>query len=250
MSNATKRGNVGTTPFGDYVTKRGCVSTAQVFYPNCMVGLNSSGYLDKMDDAAAKQFDGVIGSVQFEVLSGGSDGDVLADVVQPRFITCAIAAAVASDVGRLAYASDDQTVSLTPGSFGNVVGRIAAVISSTVVVVEAIYFKGKAGGGNLQVAPADGAVPIKGGTVVITKAGVAALTLADPTSGTHDGVEMTFISATASAHTLSNAAGSGFNAGGAGADVGTFGGAKGDGLTVVAYQGKWYVKSKTNVTLA
>jgi len=247
MANTTKRGNVGGTPFGDYTTKFGAVSTAQVFYANAMVGLNA-GYLDKLDDAAAKKFVGLTTGVQSEVLSGGSNGDVLIDVKQPRFITVAIAAAAVTDIGRLVYASDDQTVSLTPGAYGNVVGRIAAVISSTSVVVECIY---SASGGSVeQVLSASGAVPIKASTCFITKAGVAALTLADPTAGVHDGVEMTFISTTAQAHTLDNSAGSGFNAGGAPSDVGTFSGSIGDNIVIVAYAGKWLVRSKVNVTLA
>ena len=76
------------------------------------------------------------------------------------------------------------------------------------------------------------------------------MTIADPTATTHDGLTLTFISTTAQAHTLSNAAGSGFNAGGAASDIGTFGGAIGDNIVITAYQGKWLVVSKTNVTLA
>jgi hypothetical protein len=93
-------------------------------------------------------------------------------------------------------------------------------------------------------------IPTANTTYYITKAGVAAMTLADPTATTHDGLTLTFISTTAQAHTLSNAAGSGFNAGGAASDIGTFGGAIGDGITLTAYGGKWLVVSKTNVTLA
>lgn len=99
---------------------------------------------------------------------------------------------------------------------------------------------------------ASGAISIPAGdtTYYVTKSGsAAAMTLADPTATTHDGLTLTFISTTAVAHTLSNAAGSGFNSGGSGADVGTFGGAIGDGITVTAYQGKWYVISKVNVSL-
>ncbi len=101
---------------------------------------------------------------------------------------------------------------------------------------------------------ADGAITL--GTVCqtyfVTKAGVAAMTIVDPTATTHDGLELTFIAATANAHTLSNAAGSGFfDAGGASKDVATFGGAIGDGLTIVAYAGKWYIKpgNVKNITL-
>lgn len=101
------------------------------------------------------------------------------------------------------------------------------------------------------VVTANGAIAVPSGntTYYITKAGVAAMTLVDPTATTHDGLTLTFVSTTANAHTLSNAAGSGFNAGGAATDVGTFGGAKGDGISITAYQGVWLVLRTVNVTL-
>lgn len=82
---------------------------------------------------------------------------------------------------------------------------------------------------------------------VINKAGVAVMTLAAP-SAYDDNVEIMILSATAQAHTLTYS--TGFGAGGASLDVGTFGGAIGDGICVVSYGGTWYVKYKTNVTLA
>lgn len=96
---------------------------------------------------------------------------------------------------------------------------------------------------------ADGAVSIKSGVVYITKAGVCALTIADPTATVDDGKTLIVFATTAHAHTLSNAAGSGFNGAGSGSDVGTFGGAIGDMIEISAYQGKWYVMRNTNVTL-
>lgn len=99
------------------------------------------------------------------------------------------------------------------------------------------------------VASGDGAITAKSGVVFITKGSAAALTIADPTATTDDGKRLTVISTTAFAHTVSNAAGSGFNAGGAATDVGTYGGAKGDNFEFVAYQGKWYAVSLRNVTL-
>lgn len=93
-------------------------------------------------------------------------------------------------------------------------------------------------------------VPDHNKTYFITKAGVAAMTLVDPTATTHDGVTLTFIATTANAHTLDNSAGSGFfSSGGASKDIGTFGGAIGDYIRVVAYQGKWYLAGSLNVTL-
>ena len=101
----------------------------------------------------------------------------------------------------------------------------------------------------VQVGSANGAITIKDGFVVLTKAGVAAMTLADPTATTDDGKELTVIATTANAHTVTIAGG--LNGVGAGADVGTFGGAVGDRFSVVAYNGKWYASGvNVNVTFA
>ena len=101
---------------------------------------------------------------------------------------------------------------------------------------------------NKQIASADGAITIKDGVVVITKAGVAALTLADPTATVDDYKTLTIVSVTAAAHTVTNT--TGFNAGGAGSDVATYSAAKGACLVLVAYHGVWYTRSLTSVTLA
>lgn len=98
---------------------------------------------------------------------------------------------------------------------------------------------------------ANGAISLYSHTAVVTKGTAAALTLAAPTATTHDGVTITVVSSTAAAHTVT-ATTVGFNAGDAASDVGTFGGAIGDGFSFVAYQGEWYVLPGTNlnVTLA
>lgn len=134
----------------------------------------------------------------------------------------------------------EQLDQVTPGT---------AAASKALVADANKEVRGVGIGRKVTVAAADGAIAVKTGTVYITKAGVAALTLADPTATTDDGCELAIIAATAHAHTVSNAAGSGFNAGGAGADVGTFGGARGDSMLLEAYQGVWYVRNLRNVTL-
>ena len=84
-----------------------------------------------------------------------------------------------------------------------------------------------------------GAIAIKPGTVLLTGAAAITFTLADP-SVAEDGLKMTFIALTAQAHVVTNAAGSGFDAGaGASYDVATFGGAIGDNFTIIASGGKW-----------
>ena len=95
---------------------------------------------------------------------------------------------------------------------------------------------------------ADGAISAKEGTVFLNKSGVLAATLAAPTATTDDGKVMRIVSLTANAHTVTQTT-PGFNNGGSASDVATFGGAIGDNMNIVAYQGKWYVLSLRNVTL-
>jgi len=92
-----------------------------------------------------------------------------------------------------------------------------------------------------------GAVTMVNSIAHITKAGVAAMTLAAPTQ---DGIVITVVGTTANAHTLTITGG--LNGAGAGADVGTFGGAVGDGVSVYSYGGSWWgvPGSNLNVTFA
>lgn len=102
----------------------------------------------------------------------------------------------------------------------------------------------------VQVASANGAITIRNGIVAITKGTAAAMTLAAPTATTHDGIVLYIDSHTAAAHTVTIA--NGLRGAGAGADVGTFGGAIGDGIVLYAYNGAWYPVpgTNTNVTFA
>lgn len=139
--------------------------------------------------------------------------------------------AIAAVTGTFSGALSALSASFTSATITTLTAKNAIVVNSTV-------------GAN--------AISIPNGdkTIMITAAGVSAMTIANPTAGTHDGLRLTFLSITAQAHTLDNSAGAGFNAGGAGSDIGTFGGARGDNMVIEAYNGAWYVVSKTNVTLA
>lgn len=99
-----------------------------------------------------------------------------------------------------------------------------------------------------QTASADGAITIKNGVVIITKATAAALTLANPTSGTDDYKVLRILSTTAVAHTVTVTGG--FGNAGAGADVATFPLAVGATLSLLAYGGYWYVIGSNGVTLS
>jgi hypothetical protein len=242
----------------------GTVTAKTQLYTTAMLGLNA-GYLAKFDDAASLQFFGLVNedrgnpAVPNDGTTSATAGAAAlgVDVRQPPAFELAISGVAITDIGRLVYALDDQTGTLDPSAttYANLIGRVKDLIYamdggspvSGYALVEPFY--GQRWRKPLQVLGASGAVTIKDSVVLITKAGVAALTLADPTSGTHDGLVMRFQSTTAQAHTLDNSAGSGFNAGGAASDIGTWGGAKGDGMEITAYAGKWYVNWLRNVTL-
>ena len=103
-----------------------------------------------------------------------------------------------------------------------------------------------------QIIAANGAITIPDGgevTVIVTKGTAAAITIPPPTATVHDGVKIVVVSDTAAAHTVT-ATTIGFNKGNAASDVGTFGGAIGDGFAFMAYQGEWLVLANINVTLA
>lgn len=101
---------------------------------------------------------------------------------------------------------------------------------------------------NIVAAPANATVTIQNCTVFITKGTACALTMTTPTTA-QDGTRIRFISTTAAAHTVTHGT-VGFNGGGSGKDVGTFGGAIGDGFECIAYGGVWYTTHITNVTFA
>ena len=91
----------------------------------------------------------------------------------------------------------------------------------------------------------DGAVTLSSGIIQLAKAGVLALTLAAPTE---DGRVLIFDATTANAHTITITAG--LRGAGGGADVGTFGGAIGDGTTLYSYNGAWYVWPGTSLNVS
>ena len=100
----------------------------------------------------------------------------------------------------------------------------------------------------VQVGLVNGAITIKSGLVVLTKAGVAAMTLAAPTVGTDDGKILHIVATTANAHTVTIA--NGLSGASTAADVGTFGGAVADRVSLIAYNGIWYPLTNVNVTFA
>jgi len=113
---------------------------------------------------------------------------------------------------------------------------------------------------NPVVAPgATDALPIFDGVVFVTYAGVDAMTLGTPVAGVYpgigsndlgvpndDGKRLLVYSTTAFAHTITTAAGK-IN----GTDhIATFGGALGDFIELIAFNGIWYVLSQNGIVLS
>lgn len=94
-----------------------------------------------------------------------------------------------------------------------------------------------------------GAITIKHGVVTLSKAGVIAATIAKPTATTDDYKRVTIVSLTAQAHTVAVTAGS-FGNGGVGADLCTFAVVAGDSLSLMAYQGQWYITGSNGATIS
>ncbi len=108
---------------------------------------------------------------------------------------------------------------------------------------------------------ASGAITVGPGTYIITKAGVAALTLAAPTAGApifnaqgvntgggQDGTLIVVTSSTANAHTIT-ATGL-LQTGSANVNVATFAAQAGASIELMAYNGKWYVLSSNQITFS
>jgi hypothetical protein len=98
--------------------------------------------------------------------------------------------------------------------------------------------------------PGDAAITQKEGTVTLSKGSAAAMTLADPTTGSQVGAvgddarELTIISKTAFAHVLTIAGGL---AGGSLNTI-TLGAAVGNLIRLKAIAGKWYLLPSTGAT--
>jgi len=101
---------------------------------------------------------------------------------------------------------------------------------------------------DFNVLSASGAIPVNvPGRYLITKAGVAALTLAAPATA-DDGMRLQIISNTANAHTITA---TGLYQDGAGhVNLATFAAQIGASLTLMALGGKWFVLGTQGVTMS
>lgn len=101
-----------------------------------------------------------------------------------------------------------------------------------------------------QLLVADGAITIKNGVCKIAKtvAGVVGATLAKPAATTDDYKVLVIINFQAQANTVTET--DGFGGGGGGEDIATFTNTFGNTLSLMAYQGEWYIIGKNGVAIA
>jgi hypothetical protein len=108
-----------------------------------LLGRTTAGYLAKFDDTQSLTFVGVVRNDQgAPKLPAGTAGDGTIELPyqQPQFFELAISGVTVADIGKVVYASDDQTGVLTTGTtYANVVGTVRRVVSSGIALVEPAY---------------------------------------------------------------------------------------------------------------
>jgi hypothetical protein len=142
---------------------------------------------------------------------------------------------VVSLVGTLGYSIAKADLGTT--GTGDTVRATAATVASPLITQP------------ITLAAADGAITISPGVVAVTKAGVAALTLAAPTSA-QEGTQLVVTSRTANAHTITTVALLEDGVTGGGKNVATFAAFVGATVTLLAINLKWHVVALNAVTVA
>ncbi len=165
----------------------GLVAASTILYANTLVFVNSSGYFDDDTGSGANKFAGV--AVTRYDNSGGSNGDVAAEVFNEGVFQLTGSGFSQASVNKPVYASDNYTLTLTPTSSTVLVGIIREYISSTVVMVELRTSNNLVGAGStfvpfvplatMQALSGAGACNVTTFCTKVTSTGANALTLAD-----------------------------------------------------------------------
>lgn len=145
MSNLTKASGNRHEDYISGISKRIEMAggTALTYYQGGFIGRNSAGYGVKMDDTASLRFLGLFQQgARGSILSTDSSGDVKFDVLQPPLFEATISDSVSrTNIGWPVFAKYDDEVSILNGTYGNFMGYIREIVSSTVVLVEGWYDK-------------------------------------------------------------------------------------------------------------
>lgn len=177
-------------------------------------------------------------------------------LVKDGGVTAVAATAIATDIISEVTGAAGVTVDGVLLKDGGVVLAGAAAVSTDVisektsatgVTIDGLLVKDGIIG-TIPVITGDGAITIANGTVELTKGSAAAITIAAPTSGTHDGIKIWVYAGSAQAHVITCST-DGFNAKGSSGTV-TFTAALGNSVLLHAQSGHWYTLVKNGVTVA
>jgi len=110
------------------------VEAAAVVYKNALLMINPDGYVQP----AAALLNATYAGMAYEAAdnSAGANGDVVVRIERLNAIVIEGSGFVAGDLGKSAYASDDNTVSTTQATNEVLVGIVVEVISATKVLVK------------------------------------------------------------------------------------------------------------------
>lgn len=172
--------------------------------------------------------------------TGGLQSDEAAFAYNAGTNTLTVGTVVAALTGAVTgNVTGDVTGAVTGNVTGDLTGNVTGNVTGTLI------------GGqqdDVNVYASDGAISVAPQTALLTKAGVGAYTLAAPTATTHDGYVVKITSSTANAHVVTFPSG---KINGGSLVTATFGGAIGDAITIVAYNGVWLTSgAPRNVTIA
>jgi hypothetical protein len=112
----------------------GPVAASTTLYGGSLAFWNASGYLESTTSSGANRFAGIV-PVQVDN-SSGSAGALYSDLlVNGQFLVTGSGFA-ATSVGKIAYATDNYTVTTTKSASGVMIGKVTQYVSSTTAWVE------------------------------------------------------------------------------------------------------------------
>lgn len=192
--------------------------------------------------AAAGALDQSIGTMESDCLAAGP----CSVRVKTAVGTQKMIAAAAISAGAYVYGAASGKVSSVAN--GNIEGiaKDAATADGDVIEIQPIN---QAVQNAVTLAAANGAISIVSGSVVLTKAGVAAMTLAAPTAA-QNGTIINVTSATANAHTVTATGLIDDGVTGGSKTTATFAAFAGASMTLMAYEGKWHTLALKAVTIS
>ena len=176
-------------------------------------------------------------------------GNVVTDTISENTAAAGVTADGVLCKDSKVTASGGADLGATPGL---IVDIISEKTSATGVTIDGVLCKDSAVTALQKhtAEAADGAITISAGTVIFTKAGVNAMTLAAPSAG-QAGTRMTFVAGTANAHTITATGLIDDGVTGGSKNVATFAAFVGASIVLEAYNSKWVVVGAgNNVTVS